>query len=417
MGAWLGVSTLSLHLVAASLTRLRLLQEGLRASARRTLTLAFPAAVLASIAAGLLRVHASWPTRWSEVRPYLAELGATPPVSWAALPFVPAARVSVAASAFDLWPWLPLSLAVVALHYLWALSTGASFEQASLAAAERRASRVEGMRRGHFSIRSSARPPFKLSAHGAPAVAIFWKNLTAAVRVLSLRTALVVLLPSLSGGIAVVVAGGGWNRELGAVLCLVMAVSTALFGPQIYRIDFRLDLAAMDLLKSFPLRGVHLALAEVLAPFTVITLAEWIFLVAAAAVAPAGLGGSIGRVPMLLAAMMVLPALTLPGLLVQNAAALLFPAWVESGAAPPRGVEAIGQRLLTLVGTLLAVSVAMVPAALVGGVAGAIGHAVAGAGAAVVVGAFAGAVVVAVEATMAFWGLGRAFERFDPGRV
>jgi hypothetical protein len=118
----------------------------------------------------------------------------------------------------------------------------------------------------------------------------------------------------------------------------------------------------------------------------------------------------------LLAAMVTLPALTLPGLLVQNAAALLFPAWVESGTSPPRGIEAIGTRLLTLFGTLLAVAVVMVPAAAIGAIVGVVLYKLVGT-AAVVGGAGAGALVVAGEAALAFLGLGRAYERFDPGRA
>ncbi len=416
LGAWLGVGTLSLHLVAASLTRLRLLQEGLRGSARRALALVVPAAILGAIAGGFYRVPDRWPTHWPEVKPYLAHLADTAPLSWAALPLAPAARIAGARTAAELWPWLPISLGVIALHYLWALSTGAAFEQASIAAAERRALRIDGMRRGQVSIRTSARPPFALRAAGAPEVAIYWKNLTAAVRLLSVRLLLVLLLPALAGGTTILLAGGGLNRELGAAACGLMALSATLFGAQLYRIDFRLDLASIDLIKSFPLRGVPLAVAEVMAPFTVLTLGQWLFLGAAAIMTPPGVLSPFDRVPVLLAAMLTLPALTLPGLLVQNAAALFFPAWVESGTAAPRGIEAIGTRLLTLFGTLLAVSVVMVPAAAIGGIVGVVLYKLVGT-AAVVGGAAAGALVVAGEAALAFVGLGRAYDRFDPGRA
>src|SRR6185437_14104285 len=116
----------------------------------------------------------------------------------------------------------------------------------------------------------------------------------------------------------------------------------------------------IDLLKSYPLRGRDLALAEVLAPFTVLTLGEWVFLVAAAALATPDLSFGMGRVPLALALMVALPAFTLSALIVQNAAALLFPAWIQSGSMAPRGVEAVGQRLLTLFGTLVAVALALI---------------------------------------------------------
>src|SRR6185437_3734787 len=76
----------------------------------------------------------------------------------------------------------------------------------------------------------------------------------------------VVTLPALAGGTGVVLAGSsGLTRGLASVLCLVLSASLAFFGVQIYRIDFRLDLDNIDLLKSYPLRGRDLALAEVLA--------------------------------------------------------------------------------------------------------------------------------------------------------
>jgi hypothetical protein len=55
--------------------------------------------------------------------------------------------------------------------------------------------------------------------------------------------------------------------------------------------------------------------------------------------------------------------------LVQNAAALLFPAWTAIGPERATGFEATGQRILSFVGTAFALVVAVLPAALVGGVA------------------------------------------------
>ena len=70
-----------------------------------------------------------------------------------------------------------------------------------------------------------------------------------------------------------------------------------------------------------------------LAPFTVLTLGEWLFIAAAALLAPSTAIFGFGRVPIALAAMVALPTFTLSTLLVQNAAALLFPARpVISGA-------------------------------------------------------------------------------------
>jgi ABC-2 type transport system permease protein len=415
LGAWLGMATLSLHLVAASLTRMSLLDHGVRGPARRALSLALPLALASSIVAGVYRVPDAWPSRYAEVAPYAAHLLATPPLSWAGMLLAPAVHVALAPTWAELGRWLPVAALVLGLHYRWALSTDAAFEQASIAAAERRGKRLVGLRRGRLGVRENARPPFALSARGSPAFAIYWKNLTAAMRLLTVRMTLFILLPTLTGGIAAAFAGAAVNRGLCAILCAALALSMGFFGVQIYRIDFRLDLVNIDLLRSYPLRGVDLALAEVLAPFTVLTLGQWIMLLAAAVVAPPDFVEALGRLPLLATAMVALPALTLSALIVQNAAALLFPGWVESGSGPPRGIEAIGQRLLTLVGTLLVVTLALIPAAILGGLTGVLLHGPLGQ-AALPASALAGAVVVAAEAGAAFFGLGRAFERFDPGR-
>jgi ABC-2 type transport system permease protein len=415
LGAWLGVTTLSLHLVAASLTRLRLLEQGVRGSVRRALALAVPLALVGSVAGGLARVPDRWPTRYAELGPYLEHLLATPPLSWATVLLGPAMHVALAPTFAELIRWLPAALAMLGLHYAWALSTGASFEQTSIAAAERRGKRIDRMRRGQLAVRGSARPPFALSARGHPAFAIYWKNLTAAVRLLSVRLALVLLLPSLAGGVAALAGGAELNRGLAAILCAALAASLAFFGVQIYRIDFRLDLPNIDLLRSYPLRGADVALAEVLAPFTVLVVGEWLFLAAAGALAPADFVAVGGRLPLTLGLMVALPAFTISALVVQNAAALFFPAWIQTGTAPPRGIEAIGQRMLTLLGTLLAVSLALVPAALVAGVVGGLLYGLLGA-AALPLAALGGSLVVAFEAGLAIVGLGRVFDRFDPSR-
>lgn len=415
LGAWLGTATLSIHLVAASLTRLSLLDHGVRGPARRAIALAVPAALAGSVIVGIWRARDAWPARWEDLTPFILQLQTTAPLSWATMLLGPAIHVALAPTFSELLAWLPAALGVLGVHYLWALSTDAAFEQASIASAERRSKRLAGARKGSFAIRASARAPFSLSPLGHPAFAIYWKNLTAAVRLFSLRLALVITLPVVIAGVSVALSGGGMSRTLAAILAVTLAVSIAFFGPQVYRIDFRLDLENIDVLKSYPLRGRDLALAELLAPLTVLALGEWLFVVAAAVLAPPDAIPGFGRVPLALTAMVALPVFTLSALIVQNAAALLFPAWIQGVTAAPRGIEVIGQRLLTLMGSLLAMSLLLLPAAVVGGIAGALLHGVIG-GAALPIGALAGAAVAVVLAGLGVAGIGRAFDRFDPGR-
>jgi hypothetical protein len=58
------------------------------------------------------------------------------------------------------------------------------------------------------------------------------------------------------------------------------------------------------------------------------------------------------------------PAFVFAQYLVQNAAALAFPAWVPLGGQRPRGVDAMGQRLIMLAGVLASVIVMLLPGAI-----------------------------------------------------
>src|SRR5262249_14615667 len=144
LGAWLGVATLSLHLIAASLTRLSLLEHGVRGPARWALALIVPAALLGSAILRTLRVPAPMPASSARLGPFSAHLVDPPPLSCVAMLLMPAVRVALAPTLPELLHWLPAALGVLGVHYLWALSTDASFEQASIAAAERRNKRLEG---------------------------------------------------------------------------------------------------------------------------------------------------------------------------------------------------------------------------------------------------------------------------------
>jgi hypothetical protein len=82
---------------------------------------------------------------------------------------------------------------------------------------------------------------------------------------------------------------------------------------------------------------------------------------------------SVGKVPVpwLFAgaggALLLLPAVALVAVALQNALVVLFPAWVALGNSRARGFEASGQRILTLFGTVFALGVVALPAAASGG--------------------------------------------------
>jgi hypothetical protein len=157
-------------------------------------------------------------------------------------------------------------------------------------------------------------------------------------------------------------------------------------------------------------------MGEVLASGLLLGAAQWgLWLIAAAAAWNQETPGLEGpwRAPVVLAAMLFGPALGFAGLCVQNAGAIFFPAWITvAGRMETRGFEATGQRLLTLVGTLLVLTVALVPAGMVGGVAGYAAWMVIGPWG-LVPGALAGAAVLLGECLLVIRGLGGVFERID----
>lgn len=418
LGAWLALSTLSLHLTAASLTRATLVRFGLTGLRRRLVTAgALVAALAILIYWAVISVKPPLPTELSLLAAgeYLSALLSSPPLSALLWPLRAPLQVAFAHDLSGLWPALPVAVALLLTHVAWVLSSDVAFEEASLVASEKRAARARqrGSRRGVLTVRRSA-PPFALSALGRPELAITWKNLTALSRVVSLR---LVLLVMLFGGAFALVGLSADNRVNALTLGLwVLAGFTVLFSPQLVSADLREDLPHLEILRTWPLSGRQVALGELLAPLAVLSLALWAQIGAATALAltssepmlAPGVALAVG-----LAAALLAPALAAAGLLVQNVAAILFPSWV--GQDNQRGVEALGQRLLTLVGRLLVLTVGFFPAALLGaGVGGLLGGLLGAA--ALPVGAAWSAAVLAAELWWALGVLGRAFERMDLSR-
>jgi hypothetical protein len=206
---------------------------------------------------------------------------------------------------------------------------------------------------------------------GWPAGAILWKNLVAATRTKRVRNAAIALAGA--GAIVTVLSFDpeGTLAELAGWLAATWAGITIVIGPQWVRNDLRGDLLKLDLLRSYPLRGWSVVIAEVAASTLMLTAIQ-LSLLAMAYLAFLGnqtmMPDLEERTLLLVIAVIYLPGINLLGMLIQNAAALLYPAWVRLGTGRPGGVEALGQNLLMMVAfvTLLGLTLAL-PAALAGG--------------------------------------------------
>ena len=322
---------------------------------------------------------------------------------------------------FSEWPWAFLravgpALLVFALNYAWVLASDARLEDAAVAS-ERRRSEGRSLPRT-VAVR---RAPFSLSAGGRPEIAILWKNVLMIGRHLSLRNAVRLVAPLLA--IAAVTAAHGSRHSGGltaaAIICLVCAAVAPLMGPQMMRNDLRSDLAHLPILKTWPLGGDAIIRGEILAPALLISGCSWLC-VALALLLSIGIPipnlSQLDRLALAATAVIAIPGVVIAQLVIHNGAAVLFPGWIVTGTSRPRGIEAMGQQMLLLAGTLLMLAAGLVPAALAAAVIGfPLRWLVGWSG--LVPAAVAFLAVLLAESWLAIAGLGRVLDRTDPSAV
>jgi hypothetical protein len=103
-------------------------------------------------------------------------------------------------------------------------------------------------------------------------------------------------------------------------------------------------------------------------------------------------------------------------MLIQNGAALLYPAWVRLGSGRAAGVEALGQNLLMMIAFLALLSLTLVLPAAIGGGTFLLLRGLLEAWA-VIPAAMVGLGVMGFEAALMVDWLGGVFERTDPAAV
>jgi hypothetical protein len=422
---WLLYSTLQLHNAGAALVRASLTQQSVVGIRRKLLSLIVLVSLLGAFWLGLREavpvVRAAWSHGFEEGATALSGALHRGALGIALWPFFAVTGPLVATDAAEFAERLPAALAIAAVLYLWVMRSTLGFEEAAVEHANRVARRIEAVRRGRGEVRvrpgggGVARPLLRLSATGAPAGAIMWKNVTGAMREFRPRTLFML-------AVFVVVLGfslGGKRGAAGLVATLSIALTgiVVLFGPLALRYDLRRDLELLDVLKSWPVRARDLIAAEVLAPAVLIASVAWIGLLGAffATLPDRALLPLALRVPFLFAALAAVPAVVLVLLLVQNAAVLLFPAWTTIGPDRATGFEAMGQRILVFVGTAFALVIAVLPATIVGSAFAILVHTLgAGTGWTVAVWSVIGSVVLVFECYLGAMLLGPVLERLEP---
>ncbi len=433
---WVILSLFDLHLAGTNLALARLRERGkgylLWRSVGLAALIAYVAALVASAASfGRAAPSGNLVSGPGVLNGLLPDLVHSHPFGWLILPFRIIFGPYFATGIREFGLAMVPALVLLGLHYYWVSSSQVSFEEGSMALAEKRAATKAAALTGDFSKLGSSKPkarsgPFPLSPTGPVEIAFLWKNL------LSMRNSLVnrrtVLISAwivfcLCLGLRPLLThqarGGGFEvfAPILVMFCGIIAAYTVLLGPQIVRQDLRGDLANADILKTYPVEGWRLALGELLAPTAILTLSLWLtILVCAAALDPRG---SIDwltpgvRWTAALCAGLVAPFVCLIQLIVPNSIMLLLPGWYQATRTRGGGIELFGQRLIFGFAQLLMALVVAGPAVLAACLIIFSAHYYVNLPASIVVATLAVVTVFAGEAALGLWWLGARFERFD----
>ncbi len=431
IGWWLMLSLAHLHNLGAAFTVARLVEGGMSRARRQLIVGGVIFAVIAGIAWGAWTSApdaTAWMSAWQEqntgdrlgtavLAAYVREVSGTGIIGWLLLPFrvalAPFFAPDVAAFLRALGP----ALLLLAAHYFWVMRNAVSFEEASIAAAEKRALLVAKLQAGQRPLSTGApkprKPPFPLRPGGGwPEIAFLWKNLLSTHPWLGPRALGPATLVTLA--LASLVSPRLW------FIPIIAAVYFVLLGPQLARQDLRTDLVNADLLKSYPLPGWRIVLGQLLAPTAILSGLLWLALLALFVTsgrtnsAPAWLTVEF-RLSGLVCLALLIPPVCLLQLLVPNAGAVLFPSWAMAGRQTRGGggIEVMGQRLIFVAGQMLVLLAAVLPAggfAVLAGFAASLAYSPA---AAFLTGSAMFLLALAAEIAAGIYWLGHRFEQFD----
>lgn len=421
LALWIGFSVLALHRLGASIVRANAIEHTRTGWRRSLLPMVVFGALLSAVAWGLI-------SRLTELR-VAATLGfravadavvaaLQQPIPAAAL--WPVRAVLAPIFAHDVPTWLaalPFAFAILLINYLWVIQLDASFEEAAIEATQYRAERIQRFRssQGMMSRTKAGKVArvFPLAVRGVPAVAVTWKNIAAAVRGGAWKTQLVMFTIGLVIMAIVVRTASKDATDLFIGLTVGWGVMLVFVGPSWMRFDLRIDLPRLEILKTWPLPGRHIVAAEIAAVVVLHTTTIWALMsvpIAMVLLEPDLISAPSSGLPIFLAAAIAIPFVNLLMFSIQNAMALLFPAWVRMGS-DTRGFETMGQNLLTMGASLIIAAVAMVFPAGIGFLVVLFGGDVLGW--TLPLATLAGCAILLLEIWPAVYWLGDVFERTD----
>ncbi|NNG17209.1 MAG: hypothetical protein HKM89_12080, partial [Gemmatimonadales bacterium] len=423
---WVLFSTIHLHRIGASFVRTSLARHGWAGARRRVGSLIVIAVTLLAVVwsgfDALPEVRAALQVDLSTLFRVLSDIVHRPIPTAVLFPFRLVVEPFIASSLGEWGLALLPAVVILALHVVWVVRSDAAFEEASADASLERARSIETMRSGgvrSIKGRPVSPPIFRLAPEGWSGFAIVWKNLVAVDRAQHLRRMLVIAIFAAAIFFAMFAGREAEWAKLVSGLLVGWAAMWLLFGPLWVRNDLRSDLVNVDLLRTYPIGGRTVVAAEAASSAIVLTAAQLglLLLATLASLGIRDLGLSEGaRAALFVGAAVVLPAINLVGMLIQNGIALFFPAWVTLGPRRPSGVEALGQSMLVTVPYLLALAFALA------------GPFAVGYGAAVLLapllgfGSYVAGVIVlllgaALEVFLIVEWLGGVYDRLDPSKT
>jgi hypothetical protein len=383
VGLWVLFSTLFLHQMAVTLVRTGAAERGsgLRRNAPAIVVVGTAIVLLVvSVGRAVPSVHSfgELPSALGAVATALR--GPIPsavlaPFRWLLAPaYAPSAAVWLSA--------IGPALALLVLHYLWVLRADATFETAAVEASARRAARLAARPAGNTGAMRTApitasRPWFALAPSGPAWMAIVWKNTVALTRgfaiglVVRMVLALAILVFSLR---AAGVFGSLSDHSvatpatIAAAIALVAAAYLSLLGPLAVRNDLRQDLAYLPVLRTFPLSGRTVLLAEIASPTLALSAVQIALCLGSYLLTLDAVVVDISlstRTLALAGVCLAVPLLNATSFAIQNALALFFPGWSRLGATTPTGFELMGQRLLAAFAAMVTLLLALLPPVLV----------------------------------------------------
>ena len=419
VGLLLVMATVNLHLTGVSLRRESLRAHGATAILRQWIPLAL---ILGAVAIVGASVVFSWPSLSAVSTPdefavAIERVASSWPVQIVLWPFRALIRLPLSGNGAEFLAALPFGLGAFLANYVWVLRSDVAFEEAAARDAEQQLSR----RASSYTPNRARRrpPPFRLHPTGRPEVALLWKNLILSSRVARWGV-FWRLVPILALWAFTVSQAARTAADALATVCALGAVGVTLIGPQILRNDLRQDLAQIATLKQWPVTGGAIVRGEVLAPTVLLSAIVWIFVILALLLSTRvtfEMHLAIAeRVAWAVAAMLLSPGIMLVEIVVQNALAILFPAWMDLGTTSSRGMEVMGQRVLIAGGLIVAVGLSLFPAILVGLVTSGVVRVLTGLDT-VVVSAAAASLTLVAESALVAAALGRVVDRMDASAV